>query len=150
MKNPNRALWTLYLAIALVAFLGCWQYKLAHAAEHVKVDKDSDIPIRFDWQGRDIHGQPVVVVVAEFTLRHDPPSSPPLAPVRILTTMAPVVGTNTHVARQLFINMVVGEYLMTVRVKSDAGSFSSDSNIVPIEITAKKPAAPLRLRVGGP
>jgi hypothetical protein len=148
MKNPNRSLWALYLAVALTVFLGCWQH-FAYAAEHAKIDKDSDVELLFDWEGKDVNGQDVVVVVAEFVLRADPPASPPLPPVRILTTMAPVVGTNTHIARQLFVDTVVGEYLMTVRVKSDAGAFSSESNILPIEITAKKPAAPLRLRVGG-
>lgn len=149
MKNPNKALWTLYLALALVVFLGCWQYKLAHAVEHIKVDKDSDIPISFEWGGRDIHGDAVVVVVAEFVLRPDPPASPPAPPFRILTTMAPVVGTNEYIARSLFIGTIPGEYLMTVRVQSNSGSFSGESNIVMLEVTAKKPAAPLRLRVGG-
>ena len=149
MKSPKKALWTLYLAGLLIVFLGCWQYRLAHAIEHIKIDKDSDIPIRFDWGGRDIHGDPVVVVVAEFVLRHDPPSSPPAPPLRILTTMVPVVGANTYIARQLFLTTTAGVYLMTVRVKSEGGSFSGESNILMLELTAKKPAAPLRLRAGG-
>ena len=149
MKSPKKALWTLYLACLLIVFLGCWQYRIAHAVEHIRVDKDSDIPIAFDWGGKDIHGAPVVIVVAEFILRPDPPGSPPVPPFRILTTMVPVVGTNTYIARQLFLTTMVGEYLMTVRVKSDSGSFSSESNTVLLELTAKKPAAPLRLRVGG-
>ena len=88
MKNPSRALWTLYLAAALTAFLGCWQYASAQTSP-VKMDKDSDVPIAFDWDGLDVNGDPVPVVVAEFVLRTEPPGTPPLPPFRILTTMAP-------------------------------------------------------------
>ncbi|MCK5652749.1 MAG: hypothetical protein KAJ42_15270 [Gemmatimonadetes bacterium] len=136
------------LAILLTVLLGAWQYARAQTA-YEKVDKDSDVPIHYDWGGKDVNGEDVPVIVAEFVLRADPPANPPAPPFRILTTMAPVVGTNTHVARQLFSGTLVGQYLMTVRVQSDAGAFSMESNIVPIEVTAKKPAAPLRLRVGG-
>ena len=148
MKQKFTALELLIvLAILLTVMLGAWQY--ASAAKHARIDKDSDVELQFDWGGKDVNGQDVTVVVAEFVLRADPPGSPPLPAVRILTTMAPVVGTNTHIARQIFVGTVIGEYLMTVRVKSDSGAFSAESNILPIEITAKKPAAPLRLRVGG-
>ena len=156
MKVPRKiiaaeAMVYVVIILTLLGALFIWKAQEAEGQTlYEKIDKDSDVEILYDWEGKDVNGDPVPVVLAEFVLRVDPPAIPPAPPLRILTTMAPVVGTNTHVARQLFNGTQVGLYLMSVRVQSDAGAFSAESNIVPIEVTAKKPAAPLRLRVGGP
>ena len=138
------------IVLTLLGALFVWRAQEAEGqTAYVKIDKDSDIPIDFDHTLLDITGVPVVVNAAEFIFRIDPPPTDPTPPGRSLILRTIVSGENRFISREVFVSIPIGTYMMSARVQSEAGAFSDESNQIPIEVTAKKPSAPLRLRAGG-
>lgn len=121
----------------------------APQAEVKEIDKAAEqTGIAFDHPIVTTDGQPVELNACEFIFRHNPISAVPVPPpIRVLKDMQAIVkGENVYAVPDLFATVPVGEYDITVRVRSVGGKWSDVSNILHRKIVSKKPATPLNLR----
>lgn len=112
----------------------------------VELGKESEFGLGFDWDAKDISDQPVSVEVTEFIFRPAPGAS--VAEVRILVENIPLAaGENDFPLKTTLKTVPVGDYLVTARIQSAAGTWS-DESAPPLQVvvTSKKPRAPANLR----
>lgn len=108
----------------------------------LKIGKDSDMELHFDWAGKAIDGTDVDLNGAEFIFRPPAAGLPVPPPIRVLWTTPILIGTNRYTVKTLLVDVPPEVYEITVRVRSDAGEWSEVSNTLKREIVAKKPQAP--------
>lgn len=121
----------------------------------VVLDKDSDtMALAFDTQLTDVNDAPVDVDQAEFIFRPNPPPADPVPlPLRVVRDMQRIIfGENVYMVKDLLVTVPVGTFDVTVRIRSQSGSWSDESVKLFSEVVSKKPRAPTNLRkhvVGG-